>query len=245
MPHAGTVARLERTSDDRLTSWAYGEQGPPTLVVENTQTTFDEAPVQTGQAAGRVEENVQLVSTGVDGDGPWIDVTHDTKLQMLATDFVADVTGSGLVIASSVGADDETEPFPFDLFGARCGADCPRLAFDIRQLSSAWLDDDVLTGVWMVARESDDGEGTTIDYGESARLRDVDQATIGLGFKRSFQGSGTKGVVFASGYCAAWRDWPASKFVRFVEHELLPFAYEYEPEDAAAQVDFDSFGGGS
>jgi hypothetical protein len=241
--YAGTVARLEEPADEPLSDYIFGEGYPPALVVEDTQATLDDRPVQTGMVAGAVEESVRRVDVGTDDGEPWIDVRNEKTNTLLASEWVAEVTGSGIVVSQSVGADDEELPFPFNVFSSRCGSECRRMAFDIQQLAKAWRSDNVLADVWMLAAEDEFGD-VSIDYGEQASLSEVDTATIGLGFKREYQGSVDKGIVFRGGYAANYRDIPASVFVRFVQDELLPFAYEYEPKDAAEQVDFDSFGGG-
>lgn len=236
--HAGTLGLLSEPADDALESWARTPDHPPALDVRDTQQTLDDRPVQTGYAAAKVG----VSSRGVTVDGTEISTSSVDTVEVAHSGWVAEVTGSGIVVAESVAADDETCPFPFDLFASRTGSRCLRYSIDVNRLASAWADDDVITGVWMVASEDETGEGVTIDYGQNANLSDVDQASIGLGFVRGFQGSETKGVVFRGGYLSAYRDWVASKFVRFVEHEILPFAFEYEPEDE--QVDFDEIFGG-
>lgn len=239
--HAGTLGLLEDAAEDSLESWARRPDNPPALDVRKTQETLDDRPVQQGRAAAYVEDTVQDVLI----EGTAISRTSDTGRTLAYTGWVAEVTGSGIVVAESIGADDDRSPFPFDLFTARTNRRCRRYSFDIQQLASAWLEDDVLTDVWMIAFEDVDenGSGVSLDYGENAFLEDVDQASIGLGFVRTFEGSETKGVVFEGGYHALYRGWPAEKFVRFVEAELVPFAFEYEPEKQ--QVDFDEiFGGG-
>lgn len=237
--HAGTLGLLSESADDALESWAYTPGEPPALDVRDTQQTLDNRPVQTGYAAARIEVSEREVTI----DGTEISTSSVDKREVAHSGWVAEVTGSGIVVAESVAADDETSPFPFDLVASRTASRCLRYSVDVNRLASAWADDDVITGVWMVASEDDTGEGVTLDYGQNAKLSDVDQASIGLGFVRGFQGSETKGVVFRGGYLSAYRDWTASKFIRFVEHEIVPFAFEYDPPDE--QVDFDEIFGGA
>lgn len=229
--HAGTLGLLENPAGERLESWAQYDGEPPALDVRQTQETLEDiqGPVQTGAAAARVAATTQEVTvTGTD-----VERTSVDTVEIAYSEWIAEVTISGIVLAASVATDDERSPFPFDLFTAKTGERCNRYAIDVNRLSDEWAADDVLTDVWMVASEEQtvDGDGVSIDYGENAKLENVGEASIGLGFDRTFAGSDTRGVVFEGGYCAAYRDWPAPKFVRFVEHELVPFAYEYEPPD--------------
>lgn len=233
--HAGTLALLDSPADDTLDPWARTEGEVPAFDVQNTQETLADfqGAVQTGAAAARVyvSEPEILVS------GTHIERESTETVKTVYSGWTADVTGSGIVLSESVAADDKVSPFPFDMFTARTGRECKRHAIDVDRLSDAWADDDALTAVWMVASEDEFEEGVSIDYGENATLDDVGDATIGLGFKRTFQGSSTRGVVYAGGYVSCYRDWPAPQFVRFVEHEIVPFAREYEPDDE--QVDFE------
>lgn len=173
--HAGTLGVLSEPADDPLESWARNDGRPPALDVRQTQDTFDGHPVQTGRAAARVEVSQRDVLI----DGASVTTSSVDTVETAYAEWLAEVTRSGVVLASSVAADDGS---------------------------------------------------VSIVYGERAKLADVDSATIGIGFERTFEGSDTRGVVFEGGYVACYRDWPPEKALGFVERELLPYAFEYEPE---------------
>lgn len=246
--YAGTIGKLSEPSPDPLASWANYDDHPPVLVVENTQGSLggDGPAAQTGQATGRVETSGKDIQCGLDSSGqPYIEVDRTTPIETVVVDWVADVCGAGVVITSSVADDDTVRPFPFDLFTARTGLKCDRQQIAIQRLARRWRDDDVLTDVWMLARRNEtvEGEAVSIDYGEAARLESVADATIGLGFERTYAGSTYRGVAYASGYVAVWRDCPSGEFIQFVTDELLPYCERFVPEEQ--DVDWDSFGGGS
>lgn len=240
MAHAGTIGLLDDPADDTLSDWIQHDNHPPALVVDRTQGRLDDGPpVQTGSVAANVETTDRDVFVGTDGDGPYIDVSRTTPVETLVSDWLADVTKSGVVIAESVGADDEQFPFPFDVFSSLTGSRCRRQAVDVESLGRKWHADEVLSDVWMAGDRV--GESVNIRY-HSTQESDAANVSIGLGFERSYEGSVARGIVYESGYVACWRNWSPSKFVRFVVDEILPFCEEFDYE--AEQADFEDFGGG-
>lgn len=233
--YAGTLGRLQNAVDAELET-TFAEGGTlPGLDVERTQHSFDNRPIQAGQAATRVETTTQDVSVGVNAEGEplAIDTERRETMEDIVTDWVADVTGTGLVAAASVTGDGEFA-FPFDLFTAVTDERIDRLEVNVLELHEAWDEDDTAGDVWMTA--GDDGEGANIAY-HSAASRD-DQPTIGIGFERPWNGTVERGVVFESGYVAVYSASSASSFIRFVEEELLPFC-EVAGEDESEQQTLD------
>lgn len=224
---AGTLARLESSADEPLETW-FRDRGLPGIHVERTQSSFDDRPVQAGTAATRVEATEKRVDVGVSGSGTAValDVTDEPSMETISTEWVADVTGSGLLAAASVNGDGKY-PFPFDLFASVTDRDVERLRVDVSKLHAAWSAEDVLGDVWMVG--SDDDQGASIDYHD--RASPDEKPTIGMGFERPWSGTVERGVVYASGYVAVYSSNTASAFVRFVEEELLPYC-ETESEDS-------------
>lgn len=240
--YAGTVGKLTESAPDPLASWSRYDARPPTLVVERTQGSLngDGPAAQTGQAAGRVESRTTDITAGLDHDGqPFINVDHQDGVETAVTAWVADVTGSGLVIAESVASDDTVRPFPFDLFTARTGIKCVRQQIDVESLGRTWRNDDVLTDVWMAGDRV--GDSVNIRY-HSTETSDAANVNIGLGFERTYAGSTYRGIVYESGYLAVWRDCPPGEFLTFVAEEVEPYCERFVPEEN--QTDFDSFGGG-
>ena len=221
----GTIALVE-PQDEPLESWYHDDETHlPALQVEDTQTSFDDRPVQTGIAAGYDDTTRQSVSISIDPDGnpSGITVNREDDRKRIATEWVADVTGSGLVAIESVAGDGEFD-FPLDLFYTRLGLQPERQFIDVEELYVAWDREDVLGDIWLAAGE--DMQGTSIDYHGNADGETL--PSIGLGFERPWGGTVMEGVVYASGYVAVYNTTHASQFVRFVEEELLPYRYTEE-----------------
>lgn len=230
---AGTLARLDSPVDDPIESYIR-QGGYPAVTVTNTQTTVDEATPQTGNVAGRVEESVTNVYTGTDDGDPYIDTERDETVTPIATEWAADVTGSGIILAESIAANEEL-PFPFDVFGGVTGSNVERKQIDIRRLFTDWEDDAL--DVWMAGN---DEHGSEMAY--HGKAQDV-EPTIGIGFKKAWNGTTIKGVAWASGYVALYSARHAADGLQFVADEILPYTETWDPEEHEDQTDFDDFGG--
>ncbi|PSP80151.1 hypothetical protein BRC81_02880 [Halobacteriales archaeon QS_1_68_20] len=236
---AGTLALLESPAEDPLETWS-NDGSPPALDVRDTQQNLDGGSVvQHGVAAGRVTRTRVDVDVAPNGT---ILTTSDEVPQEVTSEWVADVTGSGLVVAESVYGSGEFA-FPFDVIASQTNERPEQLAIDVESLGRSWEADeeDGLLDTWMVGR--DDGEGARISYHQDAHPTDAREATIGLGFERDWRGTVARGVVYRSGYVAIWRDWTHAVFCRFVEQELLPFAFVPEDDEEAEQTTLDESGG--
>jgi len=229
---AGTIALLEETCDEPLESWYRGESSLPALDVKDTQTSFDDRPIQNGLAADAVtrEAKVPEVAVTVDGGPSGIIKEPRERSERVVTEWVADVCGTGLIAIESVDGDGMFD-FPLDLFYNRAGSRPVRQFVDVEELHIAWADDDSLGDVWLNA--SDGGDGAMIDYHQ--RADEEQPANIGLGFERPWNGTVMRGVIYESGYCAVYNCSRPTEFVRFVEDELLPFTEDGD-EDSAQQL---------
>jgi len=227
---AGTLALLEEPVDEPLDTW-FRDRDLPAIHVERTQTSFDDRPVQQGTAATRVETTRRDAAVAVNAEGEAIalDVTDEPAMQDVSSEWVADITGSGLVAAESLTGTDEYA-FPFDIIAARTERSLQRVYINVAKLHSAWSEEDALGDVWMTG--TDDEDSASIQYHDAADVET--KPTIGLGFVRPWNGTVERGVVYESGYVAIYSSNTASSFVRFVEEELLP--YRYEQEDDAEQT---------
>jgi hypothetical protein len=228
--YAGTLLRIDPV-DEALTD-EFNGQDRPALSVRSTQHDLaDERPVQTGMAAAYTDETRQDVSiwtksnANIEGDAEVVIETErvDTREQF-PTEWVADVTGTGLIVPASVAGDGDLD-FPLDLFYSLTGEQPERLAVDVRALAEAWDDDDVLGDPW--AATSDHADGTEVQYGQHA----TGIPNNGLGFERPFGATALKGVVYRSGYVACYDASTATQFVRFLEEEVLPYTYVPEEDD--------------
>lgn len=234
---AGTIAQLDHAADDPLET-AFQGGDLPALDVEQTQTTFEDTPVQSGVAATRIEVEREQASVTVDpdGDATGIHTTREPVLTDVTTNWVADVTESGLLAAASVGGDGPFD-FPFDLIAAQTDRTPQRLTVDIEAMHEDWVEAeaDGLADAWMTGE--DDGESTAMQYHDAADVET--RPTIGLGFVRPWNGTVEKGVVYASGYVAVYTSDSATSFVQFVRDEVLPYASAGDDGGVQATLDTD------
>lgn len=217
---AGTLARLESPIDEPLTSTFTGDD-IPALDVQETQESFDGRPVQSGVAA-RGKEYEQAVPTVLyesDGNPKGITTEKEFLGKRIASEWVADPTGSGLIAAASLDGNDRFA-FPLDMLSRRAGEKIQLLQIDVRSLFTAWdNDEDGLTDVSMKAAEDEDS--VSIEYHEAAKGHT--EPTIGFGFSRPWSNTVNSGVVWDSGYVAVYNTEAPSSFVRFVDEQILPF----------------------
>lgn len=235
---AGTLAVFDDPADEPLEPFIRAA-GYPALTVDTTQSTVDDATPQTGTVAGRIGETRTNVYTGTDSDGtPYVETDRDDTITAIATDWCADVTGSGVVLSESIAANEEV-PFPFDVFGGLLESNIERKQIDVESLHRDWDGDGGLSKVWMAGN---DERGASMAYHGSAA--DV-EPTIGLGFKRAWNGTTIKGVCWASGYVALYNARHAADGLQFVADEILPYTEAWDPETHEDQTDFDEFGSDS
>ena len=215
---AGTLGVLETPADEQLESYFASGGEIPALDVEQTQTSFDDRPIQSGKVAGYVDETVQDISVGVTADGEpvAIDVEERPERTRTVTEWVADVTASGIIMAESVAGDD-VAAFPFDLFWNVTGSKVTRPWIDVEGLHRQWSREDVLGDVWMVGK--DPGDGAQMSYHDAAD--ESDSPTFGLGFERPWNGTVMRGVAYESGYIAVYNTNHPSLFIRFIDEELM------------------------
>jgi len=233
--YAGTIARLDRPTDEPLENF-FREGGLPALSVDQTQTRVegDKPPVHTGTAGKRIEKPRQEVSIGKNNDGEptAIDVSSIPALTDVATQWVADPQDTGIIAAESTEGDGPFD-FPFDVLAVATNRTPERLEIDVRDMYEAWESDDKIGSVTMNA--SDDGFKTTMEYGDEAD--GSKEPNIGLGFTRPHGGTIHEGVIYESGYVALYSCSSAAEFVAFVRDCVLPFCRA--AEDDGTQVTFD------
>lgn len=219
----GTLAQLAYPLDEPLDTDLNARNG---IDVRETQETLAGGSTpQTGVAVGSVDETEQRVSILTDRDGNRVGVDTESERvgRKVVSEWVADVTGSGVIAAAST---HEQEPvaFPFDVVEARAGTGLKPLFLSIEQLVERWDSDGAgdaeLADVWL-AGTGDENE-TEIAYHNSA---DADPATnLGLGFRIRWNGTIERGVAYESGYVALYTADAPEVFMRFVNDEILPVA---------------------
>lgn len=226
---AGTLSRLEQPVDEPLEDYLH-DSGFPALSVERTQQGLDGTPIQQGAAASVISTVHKEITAGetIEGDSVFVDVERTEGTTRIVTEWVADVTESGVILAESLAGSDPA--FPLGLFWSRTESEPVRQGIAVDELHREWSSDDVLGDVWMTSREEED-DGANIAYHEAASPEET--PTIGLGFRRPWDGTAIRGVVYDSGYVALYSTSTASKGVRFVAEELLPYAHPLDDRDTA------------
>jgi len=237
---AGSLGQLETPTDEPLESWFNGHRFPA-LEVENTQQSFDDRPIQSGTAAGTVATTYEdiMVAEDTQGNPATIAIERTEDRDAVATEWVADVTETGLIVPESVEGDGRLD-FPFDLFYERCGSMVERLRVDVGEVHTDWNRKDTLGDVWMSGQ--DPGDGASIEYHGQADPEET--PTIGLGFERPWNGTVQRGVVFESGYVAIYNETRPTAFIRFLDEELLEYAYAPGEDDEQQQATLGDAGGG-
>lgn len=226
---AGTLARLQEPAAEALTD-TYNGSDLPALDVRTTQRTLDDRPIQQGYAGTRLEVDQQVVDVAVGRDGTpgALDVHTEPEMTDIATEWVADVTGTGVIAAESVAGPDRWA-FPFDLFATITDRTPDRLGVDIEAMHEAWVmgEEDGLADAWMVGQ--DDGESTEMQYHDAAEV--TTQPTFGLGFVKPWNNTVSRGVAYESGYVAVYNATSAEAFIRFVGDAILPYTYPREESE--------------
>jgi hypothetical protein len=223
---AGQLATINEPTEKRLEDTTESDPTMPALAVNSTQTDLErDGAIQHCTAAGRVEEEIQEALVYEGG------ISTDTVPQRtdVVSDLVADVTGTGIVVAERT-AGDGLYPFPYDLVAAQTGAGVTQYEINTAAFARQFSDDE-LRDTWMVG--VDDGEGVSMDYNTRANRDDAPDATVGLGFVLSWQNAVAEGVVYESGYVAIYSAWTAPVFVEFLDDVVLPVA---EPVEEAQQA---------
>jgi hypothetical protein len=223
---AGQLAQLDAPAPDRLEDTTEQSHDLPALAVNATQTDLDaDREVQHCTAAARIatEEEQAIVY-----DGGVTSERIETRTEIIS-DLVADVTGTGIVLAERTGGDGRY-PFPYDMVAAQTTRDLTTYNVDIQDFANQW-DDDALRDTWMVG--SGDDDGVRIDYNDRAEPENAPDATVGLGFVVSWEDTVGEGVVYESGYVAIYSGWTAAMFVEFVDDAVLPHAYADEQTQQA------------
>jgi hypothetical protein len=217
---AGTLAVLEEPAAEPLETATSGGT-LPALDVRTTQTDLQgDAVAQQGHAGGTVRaqtEDVMVARTRDDEKEPIVVTERVEGREEHHTEWVADVTGHGIVLIGSLGGSDEL-PFPLDLMASQTDRAIQPTSIDLESLAVTWNLNDEQT--WYTGDSDDDG--TTLGYHDQAGH--PAGANVGLGFSRSWRSTGCRGVVYESGYVAIYRDWTAAVAIKFVAEEILPHA---------------------
>lgn len=227
--YAGTLAQLERPADDPVQSWCRPDDSRA-LDVRTTQHGLgDDRPVQHGYAAAEVETTETDVAVLGSDANPTVDVERRDTRERVATEWTADLTGTGVVAAESVHPA-EPLPFPFGMFSARTGSDVVPLVVDVAELKDAWESDDRIRSLWLKGEKpAPDSDAAALAYNASA---DVDgQANIGVGFNLRWSGSVARGVVYESGYLALYSAETETAFMSFIRDEILEHSTAVDPSD--------------
>lgn len=218
---AGTIAMLAQPVSTPLESKLPDYK--PWFDVEGKEETLDGTPVQYGQAVGTVrnQQTDWFIAEDQDGEKSLQKDEGDAP-EHHATEWIADVTDTGLLAASSTADVGNIEAFPFDLIRIQTGVPVETVWIDVAELHSSWRSQNVILEQWNVGQKDRD-DNVEIHYHEPANEFSGD-ANIGLGFSRSWDNMPVRGIVYASGYIALFSVHSASGFVRFVDECILPYA---------------------
>jgi len=220
-------------TDEPITDY-YRDGGLPALSVEQTQERVDGGVVQGGKAAAHIEKettDVMVWKSNEGGEPEGIGVERVPERVEVATDWVADTQGTGVIAVESIAGTDELA-FPLNVLAVATNEQPVRLEIDIPEMFDAWNDaetdsDSGVEDVWMSS--SDDLNGTSMQYHDAADATET--PNIGVGFKRTHGGRLFRGVAYESGYVALYNAETAASFLGFINECVLPFTHQREGDD--------------
>lgn len=219
----GTLAQLDEPTDERLETDLRDRNG---IDVRDTQETLGANGIaQSGVAVGSIDTNEQHVEilSNPDGERVGVHVEQESRRKRVVSDWVADVTGTGVIAAASTKEQDPLA-FPFDVLSARAGVDLEQLWLSLPDLVTRWDGDGPgnaeLVDVWLSGTADEDR--TEMLYHDSADMSL--ETDLGLGFKIQWDGTYERGVAYESGYVALYTVDTADLFLRFINEEILPVA---------------------
>lgn len=214
---AGVIGRFrEPGAELRSVSTHRGER---VLDLDPEQKTLDgDTTPLSGRAATYVSDTEPRVAVS----GTNVSIGREEVTKPVGTEFSV----RGQTVYATATVEEGGGTFPFTLLSAVGGVRCERLNFDTDAVKRAWEADGTLSDTWL-AGSKDSDSGTVMAYGEASQT--AENADIGLGFERAWEGYMLRGVVYASGYVGIFEDLPDGSFLRFVEETLLP--HGYVPDD--------------
>ncbi|QLG47867.1 hypothetical protein [Natrinema halophilum] len=228
---AGQLAFLTETVDEPLENYHDTQRA---LHVESAVSYLDdELTVQRGTVGGRVpkeEENVSM-------DGHMIEIERDTRIRTVASEWIADVTGGGWIVADRTHAprkrDEHLEvDWPFTEFVKRTGVEIKATVLSPAEFVRNQRDADRDYTIEMASREFN-GDDVSIQWGQGAMKKDAIKSDVGVALTTLWNGEFVRLVVYGSGYFAIWEpaDWSIETFARFVDEEIVPIAWVPETEE--------------
>jgi len=214
---AGTIALLDAPAGEPLSD-TVGSRDRPALSVKKTQRDLaGEAIAQHGSAVGTVSITTEDV-TVMEDDGDVTIITEEFEgREEHLTDWTADVTGRGVVVVESLGGTDAFA-FPLNVIASQTDQRPRLVEVDIEGLARDWGD----VEAWYVGA-TDGDEKAALTYHEAATA--PEDATVGLGFTRTWQETAVRGVIYESGYIAVYSAWTHAVFLEFLADAVLPYAH--------------------
>lgn len=241
---AGSLAILAEPVADGIEDYHDSGQRAVEVSLEDQATLDgDTLSVQAGTVAGSIKTTRNVVTL----DGHKIsEETRDTS-QLVASDWVADVTGGGWILSESTRPSDrEHKPaWPFSLFETLLGVEIFPVNVDPGGFAQRQQDADRDTATEFVGKRTGEDD-VTINWGKEASTAKSLEADVGVALTTFWRGEFVRVIVYQSGYIAAWEpeDWAPSAFARFVEEEVLPVTYvPDDDEDDGQQVTLSDTGG--
>lgn len=225
---SGRLALLNEAAADPLESTH--DQTGRALDVEETQTYLNDGLVtQLGMVAGEVPKEQERVLL----DGNEIETETRKVSRRVASEFVADVSGEGWILAERTHTSDlDHEPeWPFNEFEhlARCEIAPVQLkpwefVRNQRDAGRTWT-------VEMTTHESN-LDDTTIEWGHGALKSKAVNSDVGVALTTHWEGTHVRLVIYSSGYIAIWEpgEMKPELLGRFIHEEIVPIATFGEPE---------------
>ncbi|AFZ74598.1 hypothetical protein [Natronobacterium gregoryi] len=226
----GTLAFLDEPADEPLENYHDTHRA---LHVESAVSYLDdELTVQRGTVAGRVPKEEEIVSM----NGHEIEVDRETRTRTVPSDWIADVSGGGWVVAERTHTPREQDEYldidwPFTEFVKRTGIDIDHVGFSPAQFVRNQRDADRDYTIEMASREYN-GDDVSIEWGQGALKKDAIKSDVGVALTTLWNGEFVRLVVYGSGYFAIWEpeEMQIEEFARFVDEEIVPIAHVLEDE---------------
>lgn len=230
---AGQLAFLAEPADDPLEN--YHDDGRRAVDVESAISYLDdELTVQHGMVAGRVPKQEERVTLA----GHEIETEQRDVERTVASEWVADVTGGGWILAERTHSSDrEDQPrWPFSDFQTRTGRRIEPVEFAPQEFVRRQRDQDRDYTIEMASREFN-GDDVSIEWGSGALKKDAIKSDVGVALTTLWDGHFVRLVVYGSGYLAIWEpeEMAIEAVARFVHEEVAPIAHVPEDDEETEQ----------
>ncbi|UHQ96425.1 hypothetical protein [Natrinema halophilum] len=216
---AGQLALLNGSADEPLQS--HHDQTGRALQVDETQTYLgDDLVIQSGLVAGKVPKQEERVMV----DGHVIETETRDVSRRVATEWIADVDGSGWVLAERTHSSDlEHEPdWPFNEFSKLAGPEIAPVRLKPWEFVRNQRDEGRDWTAEMATREHN-LDDVSIEWGTETKT-DAINADVGVALTTHWRDMFVRLVIYSSGYLAIWEpdEMKPELLGRFIHEEIIP-----------------------